>query len=95
MNDTVKRLMVLALNYADAQEGFGKGELTLAQRDNTRRILEAELTRLFTPLCEAEVNAIERDAWSKYAGTPMSVNTTLPAVICRMVEESHRIGEAK
>mgnify|MGYP003414044653 CR=1 FL=1 len=96
MNDTVTKILALADDYADVSVGYEECRATQDDLDAARQALQDELTRLFTPLSDAAIYAIERDAWSKYAGTPVAVNTTLSSVVARMIETAHGItGETK
>ena len=99
MNDTVTKILELADDFAAATHNYFADQANVVAWEkmvSERQALQDELVRLFTPLSDAAIYAIERDAWSKYAGTPVAVNTTLSSVVARMIETAHGItGETK
>lgn len=89
MHDTVTKLLDYAEGYARAYRG------STYERHAARQALQDELTRLFTPLTDEQIASIEREAWIKYSGTKIAVNTTQGAVMVRMAEKVHGITGEK
>lgn len=86
MTDTVTRLMELADEYADSAEAKGKGHPKYAE---ARQALEAELTRLFTPLTEVQIATVY------FGATEQSLrpqDNVLAHKFARLVEFQHGIG---
>lgn len=75
MNDTVKRVLVLADEFA--LRGYHHG--TPDSREAARQALHDELTRLFTPLSDEQI-----DYWVNSNSSKKSV--------ARAVEKAHGIG---
>ena len=81
MNDTVKRLMELADEYM-MQEREGTNGY------KARQALEAELTRLFTPLKHTQIFDIVK---ATHAAEPDETSLTWAVKFVDLVEEAHGI----
>lgn len=86
MNDTVKRIMQLADWYALQHKFDLVNELNSNPTESSafhRQVLESELTRLFTPLTDEQIEKIAR-------GLPID---DYEHDLTRRVEKAHGIGE--
>lgn len=84
MTDTVTRLLAIADVYADRFHEARKRHTaeTAHDRSAARQLLEAELTRLFTPLSDEQIEEL----WPCPKGTN-SIQT-----LFRICEHAHGIG---
>lgn len=89
---TLEKLMSLAEAYAaekqsDLQVGRERYSVVAA-----RQALEAELTRLLTPLSDAQMDALCIEAGNQLRNYCAGVREELPLSVGRLVEQAHGMG---